>query len=185
MDGGREMAQLHLPQQVRWDLWPDADFQPQRQVMVVCLSILDSLHPRQGSALLGGPDTLLLSSLASVSLLQRLPSPKWPAGLTLTLISSPRGRSRPPTALVPTRILPAVSKGLTRFLPLLWYPIHETGHHHYLLQEGGEDSTQSASHSAQHTVNTQIKVITMFVLYGRSQMSPTLSYPAASKDHTA
>lgn len=76
---------------------------------------------------------LLLSSPASVSLLQRLPSLKWPAGRTLTLRSSPRGRSRPPTALVPKLILPAVSKGLTPLLPLLWYPIHETGHHHYLL----------------------------------------------------
>lgn len=82
---------------------------------------------------------LLLSSLVSVSLLQRLSGLKWPAGLSLTLRSSPRGRSRPPTALVPTLILPDVSKDLTPFMPLLWHPICDTGHHHSLLQEGGED----------------------------------------------
>lgn len=42
-------------------------------------------------------------------------------------------------ALVPTLILPDVSKNLIPFLPLLWHLICETGHHHYLLQEGGED----------------------------------------------
>ena len=82
---------------------------------------------------------MLLSFLASVSLLQTPPSLKWPTDPSLTVRPSLKERSRPTTALVPILILPDVLKSLTPFLPLLWYLICETGHHYYLLQEGGED----------------------------------------------
>lgn len=98
--------------------------------------MLKPLPPRPGFVLLGGPD-LPLSSLAPRSLLQKPQSLKRPASPCHVFSSSPRGRSRPTTALVPTSILPEISKNGCLILPWLWHLICATGYHEYLILGDG------------------------------------------------
>lgn len=80
---------------------------------------------------------MLLSSLAPLSLLQEARSLEGPAGPCHVFRSSPRGRSRPTTALVPTSILPEISKNGCPILSWLWHLICATGYHHYLILGDG------------------------------------------------